>query len=509
MTDNLDNSKDFEQKLKALHEKLSALNDYQKINKLEFVFPETGPYARDLYPIPLKFFEAGAKHRFRMFSGANGSGKSFSMGCEIAYHATGKYPKWWTGKRFKRLESIWIVAESGALFRDSLQKLLFGNPGEDYGTGLIPKESIKETSAFQGISGAVGSALIKNEKGHVVSISIKTFDMHREKFQAANVGLVCFDEEPPEDVYEECVMRTRGTKTTEPGIIMLAFTPLKGLTNVVMSYMPNGIFPKDGLIFEKPDYFACRVTWDDAAHLTTDDKAAMLTAIAPNLRDARTKGIPALGSGRVFPVYEEDIVIHNLKIMPHWPRAYGLDFGWHKTAAVWGAKDPDTGVLYLYGEYYHGQVASYNHAFAIKQRGEFIPGVADSGGLNSNVNDGKSALDEYVDYGLNLIPASKGQGSVMAGNSLILGLMESGLLKVTYNLENWLSEFRTYRYDAKDPNKIARNQDDHLMDATRYLVTKFDDIAKSYIDHQEEENSELNKIKRTQVNAGRSPYTGY
>lgn len=494
----------FELKLQKLHESLGALAQYHKFNKLEFIFPETGPYRRELYKKHLEFFEAGTKHRFRMLSGGNGSGKSFSMACEIAVHATGNYPSWWTGKKFKKIQSIWIVAESGALFRDSLQKLLLGNPGEEYGTGLIPKEQLIETSAFQGIPGAIGHILVRHKSGSAVSIAIKTFDMHREKFQAANIDLVAFDEEPPEDVYEECIMRTRGTKTKEPGISMLAFTPLKGLTSVVLQFLPNGIFPKDGLIPEKPDYYACRISWDDAPHLTEADKEALLSAIAPNLRDARTKGIPALGSGRVYPIHEEDIIVHHLKVMSHWPRAYGLDFGWNKTAAVWAAKDPETGVIYIYGEYYQGEQAPYQHTFAIKQRGDWVPGICDPRGDKSSERDGRKLINEYRDLGLDLI---QGDNSIQSGVARILNLLESGMLKVTYNCENWLSEFRTYRYDSKDPNKIARNQQDHLMDATRYLISRFDEVAISYVDKLEEDSpSQPNNYRRP---SNRNSITGY
>lgn len=490
--------------LEGLSLKLKALQQYHHYNKLGFTFPDTGPYARDLYPKHLEFFKAGAKHRFRMLSGGNGSGKSFSMAYELSLHATGLYPDWWQGKRAKKPQTIWIVAESAALYRDSLQKLLFGNPGEEVGTGLIPKDCIVSTGAMPGVTGAIGSALIKHASGHVVSIVLKTFDMRRENLQAANVDVIAFDEEPPEDVYEECVMRTRGTKTKEPGFVMLAFTPLKGLTSVVLQYLPNGVFPKDGLISEKPDYYVCRISWDDAPHLTEKDKEALISSIAPNLRDARTKGVPALGSGRVYPIHEDDIVVNFLKIAPHWPRAYGLDFGWNRTAAVWGAKDPETSIIYLYGEYYKGEMAPYQHAYNIKGRGAWIPGISDPRGDKSSERDGSKLIDEYRSLGLELEP---GDNAIQSGVARTLNLLECGLLKVTYNLEHWLEEFRVYRYDSRDPNKIARNQNDHLMDATRYLISRFDEVAVSSAEIQDEESKSKNP--KPKGPGGRSNITGY
>jgi hypothetical protein len=45
--------------------------------------------------------------------------------------------------------------------------------------------------------------------------------------------------------------------------------------------------------------------------------------------------------------------------------------------------------------------------------------------------------------------------------------MSSGRLKVFDTLQNWLTEFRIYRRDQK--GRILK-ENDHLLDATRYLV---------------------------------------
>ena len=46
--------------------------------------------------------------------------------------------------------------------------------------------------------------------------------------------MIWFDEEPPMDVYNEALIRT----ATLNGIVMLTFTPLMGLSEVVLSFMP-------------------------------------------------------------------------------------------------------------------------------------------------------------------------------------------------------------------------------------------------------------------------------
>jgi hypothetical protein len=55
-------------------------------------------------------------------------------------------------------------------------------------------------------------------------------------------------------------------------------------------------------------------------------------------------------------------------------RAYGMDVGWNRTAAVWRAPDPGSGVIYHQGE-------PASHAQTIRGRGDWIPGVIDPASL--------------------------------------------------------------------------------------------------------------------------------
>src|SRR5262245_47983102 len=108
--------------------------------------------------------------------------------------------------------------------------------------------------------------------------------------------------------------------------------------------------------------FVVTATWDDAPHLTEKAKKELWDSIPPYQRDARSKGIPALGAGAIYPVPESDIVVDDFPIPPHWPVAYGLDVGWNFTAAPWGALDRQSDILYLWSEYKRGQAEASVHA---------------------------------------------------------------------------------------------------------------------------------------------------
>ena len=49
------------------------------------------------------------------------------------------------------------------------------------------------------------------------------------------LNVIWDDEEPPEDVYGEQLMRVATTK----GILMLTFMPLLGMSQVVLNFMPS------------------------------------------------------------------------------------------------------------------------------------------------------------------------------------------------------------------------------------------------------------------------------
>jgi hypothetical protein len=207
----------------------------------------------------------------------------------------------------------------------------------------------------------------------------------------------------------------------------------------------------------------CQVSWSEVPHLTEEAKNDLLRSIPPYLRDARTKGIPMLGSGAIYPVSEDDILVAPFTIPSYWPQAYALDVGWNRTAAVWGARDNSSGIIYLWAEYYQGQQQPAIHAYGIKSRGDWIPGVIDPAARGRSQIDGRKLLNEYRKLGLDLQPANN---TVEAGIAAVWQALSSGRLKVFKNLTSFLSEFRIYQRDKK--GKIVK-VNDHIMDCVRYL----------------------------------------
>ncbi len=461
-----------------------------KYNYADAIFPDTGPYARDKYKKHIQFIDSTREHSFCLFGAGNQLGKTLTSCYFIRTVATGKYPHWWTGRRWDRPVSITIASVTPAQIRKAIQQKLFGR-FSDLGTGMLSREDLTnpETGAIMtwnmpGTSNTIGTAEVNHVTGGKSIIEVLTYQQGRDVFQGNTSDLVLFDEEPDHySLYSEAV---RGILRNN-GLFLLSFTPLKGITPLLQNFLPNKNRYFEGTHPEHKHRCITRAGIVDVPHFSETAIAAAKSEYEPHLLEARLYGIPCMGMGSVYPVKEEDIAVAPFAIPDHWPRAYGMDFGWHNTAVTWIAQNPVTGVYYVYDEYKRGQQAAYVHANAIRSRGKWIKGGCDPSG-NKTEKDGSTYINDYVGLGLKITP---GNNSIATGTGKIYNLMESGLFKVFATCQSWLAEFRSYQFDVNNPSKIKDEQDDHLLDATRYGISVFPYVGKSKDDIYEEEHEEF------------------
>lgn len=198
-----------------------------------------------LYPKHMEFFEVGAKYTERGVLAANRIGKSFGMGgYETACHLTGLYPHWWKGRRFDAPVSAWAAGKTLQTTRNIMQLTLLGTVKRSGqrktvdGRGVIPGRAIIQDSiAWRsgGVSDLVDTVLIKHVSGGYSDLGFLSYDQGRGVFEGTGKQVVWLDEEPPADVYSECLTRTATTR----GMIYITFTPLEGLSSVVLSFLPG------------------------------------------------------------------------------------------------------------------------------------------------------------------------------------------------------------------------------------------------------------------------------
>jgi phage terminase large subunit-like protein len=161
-------------------------------------------------------------------------------GYELGCHLTGIYPHWWEGRRFTTPISAWAAGDTYETTRDIIQLTLLGEV--DYrgarkvmdGRGVIPGRLLGDPTWRNGVQNLIDTIPVRHVSGGWSQLGLKSYDQGRRIFQGTGKHVIWLDEEPPMDVYNECLIRT----ATLDGIIMLTFTPLLGLSEVVMSFLP-------------------------------------------------------------------------------------------------------------------------------------------------------------------------------------------------------------------------------------------------------------------------------
>lgn len=232
-----------EDTLGELYAQIEAELRAKRTNRYASIFPDEGPLRRELYPRHMEFFRAGATHTERLFQAGNRVGKTVAGAFEVTAHSTGQYRDWWEGRRFAYPNHGWAAGDTNETTRDIIQKELFGEvTWEDNrktfdGTGMIPKDCIGDCTWKQGVPNLADVVKVRHVSGGWSTIGLKSYDQGRRVFQGTAKDWIWLDEEPPEDVYGEALIRLMTTM----GLMLITFTPLRGMSEVVLSFMPEMI----------------------------------------------------------------------------------------------------------------------------------------------------------------------------------------------------------------------------------------------------------------------------
>ena len=416
------------------------------------------------YPWQEKFYHAGKENKQRLLMAANRVGKTLSASEEMAIHLTGEYPDWWDGVKFSFPINAWALGVSGEQIRDVLQYTLCGRLGvdgfhQDDQGGLIPLSMIGDITRSM-TPKLAKDIKVKHATGGWSQLSFKSYSQGQHALMGSSVDFALIDEEPEDDeIYPQVVTRTATGNKGQGGYVVLSLTPENGQTKLISQFLTD----------LQPGQYMQNVTWNDAPHLTDETKRQLLSAIPEYQRDMRTKGIPLLGSGAIFPLSEENIKTEIDRIPNYWPRIAGIDFGWdHPSAVVWLAWDRDNDCIYVYNCYRQNQVTPAVIAVTIRAKRDWIPVAWPHDGLQHDKGSGIQLAEQYRNNGVNMLRQratfEDGSNGVEAGIFEMLDRMQTGRLKVASHLHEWFEEYRMYH--RKD-GKVVKEKDD-LMAATRY-----------------------------------------
>ena len=186
-------------------------------------------------PGPNNYMAGGLVH--------HNSGKTTCVAYEVTNHLTGEYPSWWEGRRFDRPVTCWACGTDAKAVREKLQPAFIGPP-EARGTGLIPRARMLRTPTRSGTADSVDFVDVRHVSGKVSRLVFKMYEQGRESFQSAEVDVIQLDEEPPMPIYTEALTRTISTVPGQRnGCVRFSFTPLRGLSDVVLQFLPGGALP--------------------------------------------------------------------------------------------------------------------------------------------------------------------------------------------------------------------------------------------------------------------------
>jgi phage terminase large subunit-like protein len=396
---------------------------------------------------------------------SHNTGKTMTASYELVCHLTGKYPDWWTGKRFWKPIKAWCVAIDYKQLREAMQFELFGDVKMSFGTGMMPKELIIDHSMAQGIADVVDQVWVRHVTGGISILSCKVNGAGREAFQGPARDVISIDEECDHDVFTECRLRTM----TVHGIMIVTFTPKKGKTSLVK------------FLLDEPDSSVVRriiVGWDDVPHLTEEDKRQMSVGLLPHEIEAIRYGLPSMARGLVYPFTAKQILVKPFDIEPWWPGIIGLDVATAgTTAAVLMRWDPNAKRTYVTNCHkLAGNPSPSIHASVIRQKfGNYPIRIDPSAGRTER--DGDSIVKDYqLEFG-NGWEIKNAKNAVYTGIRRLYTGMEEGSVKIFDNQRDWIEEWQEYIWDVDkdgnprltdDGNQKPRKVNDHLMDSTRY-----------------------------------------
>ena len=395
--------------------------------------------------------------RNRWVFGGNRSGKTECGAVETVWRARGIHPF----RENKRTEG-WVVSLTREVQRDVAQRKVLS---------YLKKEWIADVVMISGRSdapegGVIDYITVRNVFGTLSRIGFKSCESGREKFQGTGLDYVWFDEEPPEDIYDECRMRLADRR----GDMFGTMTPLKGRT-----FVYSRIYMSDD-----PDVWCEFMERADNPYLDPAEIVSLTASLPDDVLESRRYGRFVRRSGLVYPEFEESVhVIDPFPVPPEWQDTLSIDPGLHNPLAChWYAADGD-GNVYVVAEHYAAGKDIDWHAERIiakcrelgwkSDRHGRYAALIDSAADQRTLGGTRSVVSLFADRGI--LADTRVDKDVYSGINTVKSYLkgESGRprLYIFRPCVNLIRELKTYSWgDGERPVK----RDDHCLDELRYYL---------------------------------------
>ncbi len=396
--------------------------------------------------------------RNRWVFGGNRTGKTECGAVEAVWYARGIHPY-----RSNRANvSGWVVSVSYEVQREVAQAKLLSYLSPDWIVDIVMQSGRKDCPE----NGIIDTLIIKNVFGGTSKISFKSSDQGREKFQGASLDFVWFDEEPPQDIYEECLMRVFDRR----GDIWGTMTPLKGLSWVYDEIYVNGN--------NSDEVWYVQMEWRDNPYLDPQEVERLIDNTSDDLQESRRFGRFKAEGGMVYPEFDEKVhVIEPFPVPFDWQNNISIDPGLNNPLSCHFYAVDSEGTIYVIAEHYEkGKDIDY-HTEKIESLAQQLNWHRDAKGrlcalIDSAANQrtlagSKSVAELFIERGI--LVNTNVKKDLFAGISRIKSLLCSKPPKIFIfkNCVNLIRELKGYWWDEGDRPK---KRDDHSLDELRYFV---------------------------------------
>ncbi len=221
--------------------------------------------------------------------------------------------------------------------------------------------------------------------------------------------------------------------------------------------------------FDKPDdeVLAITTTYMMNEFLDKDDLKVFENMKVNNPKRYQVAGLGNWGisEGLIFENYEVlGFNIDNIKKEEDCKEVYGLDFGYTNdpTALFCGIVLQSKKEIYVFDELYKKRLSNKMIYESIVEKGYQKKKIV------ADCSEPKS-IDNLRELGLKVMPARKGQDSVLNGITNILDYK----IIISPKCQNFINEISTYTWDTNNEGKTINkpiDKNNHLLDAFRYAM---------------------------------------
>jgi phage terminase large subunit-like protein len=443
-------------------------------------------YGEKDYPEQLRFHQSEKRGRF--VSGGNRGGKTDAEVVEAIWWATDSHPylerplAWGAGPLQLRFVVVDIAKGVEQIIVPKLKR-------------WIPNSYLVQNSWDKSWDNS--NLILTFANGS--TIDFVTWGMDMMKLGGVPRHGIFFDEEPPQHIFNESMMRLIDYN----GFWVIAATPTKGMGWTFDLLWEPAQNDPDGMV----DTFTLSAEQNPYIEADSDDMDFYTMGMDKEEREVREHGSFVARSGLVFPSvssnFENHVVDFSRADIPRgWAIYASVDHGWNNpTAWLWHAVGPN-GDIVTFAEHYRGQMTVAEHSAHVLERErawkihpDQVERMGDPAMKQTSGITGTSILTEYAINGV-YINVEGIPRDVLVGVERMQTYFRPrpdshwgpGRPKwvISRNCPNFLRELKKLRWatyssdkQAYEMNKqeVIHKKDDHASDSARYFATTRPDLS--------------------------------